>query len=282
MIKKFLILSLVVAMTFSPVVASAAVDTFVKNESVGVTSLVETSFEEDVEEEVILDYRTGIVPSNKEETEITFLAKEENEKKILTIVDKNTEKEYLFFEEVNWTRYVGERAGLNFRTFPNILYDNVFKALPYSTEVKIVGISENGWALAEIEGEKYFCWEEYLTKTKPVIKTESSNNSLKENTQSYNNTNETYSPSQLKRLGVIYWGGWRWTWYSQKVLPGGGLNIPGRHVDSNGYVCDGEGYICLASGSLSKGTVVDTPFGKMGKVYDCGCAANTLDVYTNF
>ena len=71
-------------------------------------------------------------------------------------------------------------------------------------------------------------------------------------------------------------------WYSQKVLPGGGLNIPGRHVDNNGYVCDENGFICLASGSLAKGTIVETPFGKKGKVYDCGCAANTLDVYTNF
>jgi selenocysteine lyase/cysteine desulfurase len=45
---------------------------------------------------------------------------------------------------------------------------------------------------------------------------------------------------------------------------------------------DAEGYIVLASGTLAKGTVVNTPFGKAGKVYDSGCAADTLDVYTNF
>lgn len=91
-----------------------------------------------------------------------------------------------------------------------------------------------------------------------------------------------YSASDLQFSGVIYWGGWRWTWYSQNVLPGPGLVIPGRHVDENGYVCDSEDNICLAASSLSKGTVVDTPFGKQGKVYDCGCAYGTLDVYTNF
>ena len=33
---------------------------------------------------------------------------------------------------------------------------------------------------------------------------------------------------------------------------------------------------------LGKGTVVNTPFGKAGKIYDSGCAADTLDVYTDF
>ena len=83
-------------------------------------------------------------------------------------------------------------------------------------------------------------------------------------------------------MGVIYWNGWRWTWYSEKVLPGGGLNIPGRHADSSGYICDDNDYICLSSSSLSKGTVITTPFGKSGKVYDSGCASDTIDVYVNW
>ena len=95
--------------------------------------------------------------------------------------------------------------------------------------------------------------------------------------------NAAYSPSDLKFQGVLYWGGWRWTWYSERVLPGGGLSIPGRHTESDtGFVCDGDGYICLASSSLSKGTIVDTPFGRLGKVYDCGCAADVLDVYVGW
>lgn len=91
-----------------------------------------------------------------------------------------------------------------------------------------------------------------------------------------------YSPSDLEFSGRLYWGGWSWTWYSERILPGEGLSIPGRYTDENGFVCDENGYICLASGSLSKGTVVETPFGRSGKVYDCGCAADTLDVYVNW
>lgn len=91
-----------------------------------------------------------------------------------------------------------------------------------------------------------------------------------------------YSASYFKRRGVIRWNGWKWTWYSQKALPGRGLRIPGRHVGKGGYIMDKNGYICLASSSLKKGTVVNTPFGAKGKVYDCGCARGTLDVYTNW
>lgn len=95
-------------------------------------------------------------------------------------------------------------------------------------------------------------------------------------------TEALYSASYLKQMGVITWNNYRWTWYSQKVLPGGGLSIPGRHVDENGYVCDENGRICLASGFVDKGTIVSTPFGKEGCVYDYCATANTYDVYTNF
>ena len=96
------------------------------------------------------------------------------------------------------------------------------------------------------------------------------------------NQEALYSAAYLKQMGVITWNTYRWTWYSQKVLPGGGLNIPGSHVDENGYVCDENGRICLASGFVDKGTVVSTPFGKEGCVYDYCATANTYDVYTNF
>lgn len=94
--------------------------------------------------------------------------------------------------------------------------------------------------------------------------------------------NSIYSPSYFMQMGVIYWGNYRWTWYSERILPGYGLNIPGRYTNSEGYVCDGDGYICLASSDLSKGTIVDTPFGYTGKVYDSGCASGTLDVYVGW
>ncbi len=93
---------------------------------------------------------------------------------------------------------------------------------------------------------------------------------------------ELYSANEFKTQGVIWWDGWKWTWYSEKVLSGGGLDIPGRHNDDNGYVCDENDYICLSSSVLSKGTVIDTPFGKQGRVYDTGCPSNVIDVYVGW
>lgn len=92
------------------------------------------------------------------------------------------------------------------------------------------------------------------------------------------NSSSTYSLSQFMHKGVINWGGYRYTYYSQSVLPGSGLRIPGRHVNGAGYVCDGDGFIVLA-GSAPKGTVYPTPFGGAGKIYDRGTVGNHLDVY---
>lgn len=85
---------------------------------------------------------------------------------------------------------------------------------------------------------------------------------------------------QMKFQGVVYYAGYRYTYYSQSVLPGNGLSIPGRHVEG-GCVVDGDGYICVASSTHAKGTVVPTPLAQFpyGKVYDCGCAAGTIDLY---
>lgn len=104
----------------------------------------------------------------------------------------------------------------------------------------------------------------------------------KETTTKDRSGDAEYSASQFRRAGVLHWGGWRWAWYSERVLPGNGLNIPGRHADDNGYICDKNGYICVASSTLSKGTVIDTPLGKQGKVYDSGCASDIIDVYVNW
>lgn len=96
-------------------------------------------------------------------------------------------------------------------------------------------------------------------------------------------TGETVlSAEAFRRLGKIAHGGFFWTWYSEKVLPGGGLSIPGRHVDESGFVCDAQGFICLSSSVLGYGTVLATPFGKSGKVYDSGCAADIIDVYVSW
>lgn len=82
--------------------------------------------------------------------------------------------------------------------------------------------------------------------------------------------------------GVNYYNGVKETWYSQRVLPGGGLNIPGRHVAADGTIRDADGYIVVAATDKSKGTVVDTSLGA-GKVYDTGgMGPNHLDIYTDW
>ncbi|PWD51530.1 hypothetical protein C8046_13560 [Serinibacter arcticus] len=88
-----------------------------------------------------------------------------------------------------------------------------------------------------------------------------------------------YTLRQFMSAGVVNWGGYRFTYYSQSVLPGGGLAIPGRHINADGYVADADGYIVLANSS-AKGTIIDTPFGYQGKVYDRGTVGNHYDVYT--
>ena len=76
-------------------------------------------------------------------------------------------------------------------------------------------------------------------------------------------------------------GTWSYTWYSQRVLPGGGLSIPGRHVTEDGFVRDADGNICVASDDLAQGAEVETPYGK-GKVYDTGSGSGNLDLYTDW
>ncbi|MFM1583199.1 hypothetical protein EQF91_02980 [Helcococcus ovis] len=88
-----------------------------------------------------------------------------------------------------------------------------------------------------------------------------------------------YTINEFKWRGVIYWGGHKFTYYSESVLPGYGLSIPGRHISKLGYVTDKDGYIVLASNpSIAIGTVIDTPFGAKGKVYD-RCESCTLDLF---
>ena len=85
-----------------------------------------------------------------------------------------------------------------------------------------------------------------------------------------------------KSGGVYYYNGRKETWYSQRVLPGGGLDIPGRHVNAeDGTVRDEDGYICVAASDLPKGTIVETSLGT-GKVYDTGCAPGTTDIYVDW
>lgn len=86
-----------------------------------------------------------------------------------------------------------------------------------------------------------------------------------------------------KSKGAIYYNGHKETYYSEKVLPGTSLNIPGRHVADDGTIRDGDGYIAVAANTsyLSKGTIVKTSLGP-AKVYDSGCSYGVIDIYTSW
>ena len=171
--------------------------------------------------------------------------------------------------------------------------------LPPNTEVEVKEVNDD-WYSFDFEECTYFINAGYVTSDVPnedeIIEIIGLNNDIEGNFFRYKKSQEEiervietvavssalYTPSQFQNLGVIYYGDYRWTWYSERVLPGGGLKIPGRHNDENGYICDEDGYICLASSTLSKGTILNTPFGKQGKIYDSGCAVGTVDVYVSW
>ena len=169
--------------------------------------------------------------------------------------------------ELNKVGYICADTSVNVRKGPGTAY-KVYDCLRRGKKVSYYKYNKK-WYLIKYKGRYAFVRSKYVS-------------SKKVKARKVGKSPAKYSPRYFRRMGVIRWNGWRWTWYSQRVLPGGGLKIPGRHVDGKGYVCDKNGYICLASGKLRKGTIVRTPFGKSGKVYDCGCAANTLDVYVNW
>ena len=83
--------------------------------------------------------------------------------------------------------------------------------------------------------------------------------------------------------GVVYFNGHKECYYTQTLLPGEGLYLPGRHVAEDGTIRDGDGYICVAANLkfLPRYTKVMTTLGP-GIVYDTGCAYGTVDIYTDW
>ena len=94
----------------------------------------------------------------------------------------------------------------------------------------------------------------------------------------------TFSDERLSQSkGALYYNGHKETYYSEKVLPGNSLNIPGRHVADDGTIRDEEGFICVAAdpGYYPKGATLITSLGP-AKVYDTGCAYGTIDIYVGW
>ena len=89
------------------------------------------------------------------------------------------------------------------------------------------------------------------------------------------------NPPLTKSKGKVSFNGHFETWYSQRVLPGKGLKIPGRHVTDDGLVRDQNGNICVATTLVGMGQEIATSLGT-GVRYDTCSTPNTVDIYTNW
>lgn len=206
------------------------------------------------------------------EQNITNQTKEEEKE----IIENSTIIEEVLLQEPETYTVKFATVRLNIRQEPSmdgIIVDTV----SINTELDTVDNSEeDGWIKIKIDDNYYYVASRFLSDEKVEIKVEK----LKQKTNNYvNNSNNT--GVLTKRKGVNYFNGHRETWYSQRVLPGGGLKIPGRHVNERGLVCDENGYICVASSDYSWGTIVETSLGT-GRVYDSGCASGTIDIYCDW
>ena len=229
-----------------PKVTASMVQT-VYFQPVGENAVPDTTESETTEEESLVVYTTEY---------LNVRQKPSQEAKKINILPPNTEVEV---KEVNddWYSFDFEECAY----FINAGYAT--SDVPNEDEIiEIIGLDD------DIEGN-FFRYKKSQKEIERVIETVAISSAL-------------YTPGQFQNLGVVYYGDYKWTWYSERVLPGGGLKIPGRHNDENGYICDEDGYICLASSTLSKGTILNTPFGKQGKIYDSGCAVGTVDVYVGW
>lgn len=174
-------------------------------------------------------------------------------------------------------------TAVHIRKGPSIDTD-IITTIYINTEVVKIG-EENGWTKIKQEENIYYIKSDYLSLEKTEIKqkvTSRGGTIERKSTTAKVNTTTTNNKNKLtKSKGVNYFNGHKETYYSQRVLPGGGLKIPGRHVSSDGTIRDENNYICVASSDYKKGTIVETSLGT-GKIYDSGCASGTIDIYTNW
>lgn len=149
--------------------------------------------------------------------------------------------------------------------------------LPEGKQVEVSESSDPDWNKVELGEYDGYVYNAYLAA-------EGDATAETETSEPIDTTSEkVYTKEEFMYQGVISWNGWNWTYYLMSMFPGStSTPVEGRYVNSDGFVCDGDGYIILASVDLSPYTVVETPFGYTGKVYDTGCPSGVLDVYTNW
>lgn len=180
---------------------------------------------------------------------------------------------------------------VNLRAQPS-LESEIIEVLYTNTPIQVVE-PESEWTEVHKDNNVYYISTKYISKTKVNIKkirdtkvTSRGSNTIREKTETIERNSNTAVSTQkgnvlTKSKGVNYFNGHKETWYSQRVLPGKGLNIPGRHVAADGTIRDKDNYICVASSDYKKGTIVETSLGA-GKVYDCGCKSGIIDIYTDW
>lgn len=229
---------------------------------------------QNIEEQQVIDNNNIIEKEIKIENSTTEEIQVENN--IIEEVSQ-TEESIIITEEPETYTTMYATVGLNIREQPS-KESNIIDVVNINTELTTVDNSnENGWTKIKMNDNYYYVASKYLSNTKVEMKPKVVENTKKNTNTDTKNKNNTSTNNKntgvlTKSKGVNYFNGHRETWYSQKVLPGKGLKIPGRHVDSRGLVCDSDGYICVASSDYPKGTIVETSLGT-GKVYDSGCAS---------
>ena len=170
-------------------------------------------------------------------------------------------------------------------TVPTTIYKQKNTTVPNTTPSPTINISLQKNTTPQQSKIKnnnihYIKNEKEITTTYYIDNITTTNEQVDTNTAS----DIIYTAAEFQVVGVIDWDNYQWTYYSELILPGYDLDIPGRHVNENGYICDKDGYIVLAADldMLSRYTIIDTPFGRMGKIYDTGCGYGIIDVYVSW
>lgn len=223
------------------------------------------------ETEIPIEKEAETAPPKVEEHEVEEVGAEDDEAPVFRPVTKYT------------TTFV------RIRTSPEINDSNLLITVNPNTQLTVIN-DLGDWDEVTFNGQNAYIYESLLSdnpvkieEPKPKLqKKMAAAGTSNTNTQTKSTTTSAapYSISAFKRQGVIHYGGFRWTYYSQRVLPGGALKIPGRHVEY-GYVCDSAGRIVVACGSLAKGTVISSPLGRQCVVYDSCPTKGTIDVYVD-
>ena len=155
---------------------------------------------------------------------------------------------------------------------------NFIKVLP---EGMIIETIEDGSGCDKVEAED--CIGYVRNKYLAAIEVDDSQEAVDSQEPQTTTSAKIYSKEEFINQGIITWNGWRWTYYLLSVYPGStSTSVQGKHVNEDQFVCDGDGYVILASVDLPPYTIVETPFGYIGKVYDTGCPHGIIDVYTDF